>query len=241
VQPSLAVTLCFVAIVLVLFAAVVAAAGRAGRARREDLETTARSMLTTSLGLAAWLAFTTYLAARGWLLDFESMPPPFLVLMAPTAAATVVLAFSRFGSRLVLGLGFPALVGFQVFRIPVEMVLFELHREGVIPEQMTFAGRNFDVLSGLTALVVAVVAMRRPLARWVLAAWNVAGLALLANIVGVAVLSAPFPFRAFHEPPANTLVMHAPWVWLPTFLVQAAFFGHLLVFRKLVGERRASS
>jgi hypothetical protein len=28
-----------------------------------------------------------------------------------------------------------------------------------------------------------------------------------------------------------------PYVWLPTFLVQAALFGHLLVFRALARKR----
>jgi hypothetical protein len=63
--------------------------------------------------------------------------------------------------------------------------------------------------------------------------WNALGLLLLANIVTVAVLSAPSPLRVFRNAPANSWVAHAPWVWLPAVLVQAALFGHLLVFRAL--------
>jgi hypothetical protein len=33
--------------------------------------------------------------------------------------------------------------------------------------------------------------------------------------------------------PANLLPSTFPYVWLPTFLVQAALFGHLLVFRAI--------
>ena len=59
------------------------------------------------------------------------------------------------------------------------------------------------------------------------------GLALLANIVIVSVLSAPVPFRVFMNEPASVFVTTVPYVWLPAILVQAAWFGHLLVFRNL--------
>ena len=57
---------------------------------------------------------------------------------------------------------------------------------------------------------------------------------LVVNIVTIAVLSMPTPLRMFMTEPANTIApTHAPYIWLPVFLVQAALFGHLLVFRKL--------
>jgi hypothetical protein len=62
--------------------------------------------------------------------------------------------------------------------------------------------------------------------------WNVLGLALLANIVAIAVLSTPTLHR-FPEGPPNVLPSTFPWVWLPSFLVQVALGSHLLVFRRL--------
>jgi hypothetical protein len=67
----------------------------------------------------------------------------------------------------------------------------------------------------------------------VVLAWNVLGLALLANIVAVAALSTPVPFRRFLEGPPNLLPGTFPWIWLPSFLVQVALASHLLVFRRL--------
>jgi hypothetical protein len=63
--------------------------------------------------------------------------------------------------------------------------------------------------------------------------WNLVGLGLLINIVIIAILSTPVSFRVFLNEPANTFITHAPYVWLPVFLVQAALCGHLLVFRRL--------
>ncbi|NTV63491.1 MAG: hypothetical protein HGA65_08145, partial [Oscillochloris sp.] len=57
------------------------------------------------------------------------------------------------------------------------------------------------------------------LSRGWLLAWNIAGLALLLNIVVISVLAMPTPFRAFPDGPANTVIATPPYVWLPAFLV----------------------
>jgi hypothetical protein len=165
------------------------------------------------------------------------MPAPVFLMMAAVTLGTVVLAFSPVGGRLVGAVPLAGLVGFQFFRVPLEWVLHRLHTEGVIPVQMTYAGRNFDILSGLTAAMVAFMLVAGRGGKWLVLAWNLMGLALLANIVSIAVLSTPAPFRQFMNEPANRLPSLYPWVWLPTFLVQAALFGHLLVFRALTARR----
>ena len=63
--------------------------------------------------------------------------------------------------------------------------------------------------------------------------WNLCGLALLINIVTIAVLSMPTPLRVFMHGPANTIVAELPFVWIPCVMVQAALFVHILVFRAL--------
>jgi hypothetical protein len=67
-------------------------------------------------------------------------------------------------------------------------------------------------------------------------AWNIMGLALLVNIVVVAILSTP-RFAAFGPDRLNTFVTYPPFVWLPTVLVLAALAGHLIIFRAVRGGR----
>jgi hypothetical protein len=193
--------------------------------------------LYTVLCLAGWLAFSAALAASGWLAGFDARPPHFFVFMVPTALATFALAWSRTGASAAERVGCAALVGFQVFRVPVEWVLFALHRDGVVPVQMSFEGWNFDVLTGLSAPLVAWLAASGRIGSRGLLAWNCAGLALLANIVAIAILSTPTPLRAFWNEPANTFVAGWPWIWLPGFLVPAALLGHLLSLRKIARVR----
>lgn len=217
----------FVAQVLLLAALLVWMARRAAGVRAGQ---------TAAIVLVLWLALTGSLAGMG-LLAFGAVPPPVMVLVTVSTALTTWLGFSRFGTKLVERLPVTVLVGFQGFRVLVEIFLWLGYRDGFVPVQMTFEGRNFDIFSGLLALVVAGLAAQGRLRSSAILAWNLGGLLLLINIVMVAILSMPTPLRQFPNEPANLFVSTAPYVWLPTFLVQAAWLGHLLVFRWLARMR----
>jgi hypothetical protein len=185
---------------------------------------------------ALWLALTGVAAARG-LLHFEP-PPTMLGLIALAFVLSFTLAFSPVGMRIARTLPLAALVGYQSFRIPVELLLHRAYTEGLMPVQMSFAGRNFDIVTGVTALLLGIwLATGRNPPRLVFA-WNTMGVTLLANILIVALLSAPTPFRRFMNEPANTWVTHAPWVWLPAAMVPLAILGHILVYRRLRSDSR---
>ena len=211
---------------------------RAGRTLGEPTAHTGRWRIGAASGLALWLALSGLLAASGLLRDFSRVPPPMLLLATAAGLITLALAASPVGTRLSSGLSVAALVGFQAFRLPLELGLDQLYHAGAIPVQMTIEGRNFDMLSGISALPVAWLAARKRLPTWGLLLWNLLGLGLLLNIVVIALLSTPVPFRAFFNEPANTIISELPFVWLPTVLVQAALLGHLLVFRRLWQELR---
>jgi hypothetical protein len=189
------------------------------------------------LAVAVWLSVPAGIAASGALLRFSARPPAFLVMMPLVTVSTAILARSPLGTRLAAGLGFEALIGFQVFRIVVEGLLTRMYQEGAIPVQMTFYGYNFDILTGLLAAVVAMWARRGDPPRWAILGFNLVGIVLLLNVASIAIMSQPTGLRYFHNEPALTIVATVPYVWLPTFLVQAAWFAHLLVFRRLLLQR----
>jgi hypothetical protein len=95
---------------------------------------------------------------------------------------------------------------------------------------MTFEGRNLDILSGILGTVVALFFIKK---RTVCLLYNLIGLGLLINIVTIAILSMPTPYRVFMEEPANTIVFTWPVVFLPTFLVPLAYGLHFLALRQL--------
>jgi hypothetical protein len=100
---------------------------------------------------------------------------------------------------------------------------------------MTFEGRNFDMLSGVLALVAGYVMWKYPsAAKRAGIIYNLIGLGLLLNIVIVAILSMPTPFRYFMNEPANTIVAWFPFIYLPGVLVVLAFAFHVFSLRQLL-------
>jgi len=184
------------------------------------------------LAALAWLVITGGLGISGLLLNFDSFPPPVLRLVFPTLLVTAIVCCSSLARPWLERWSLAGMIAFQAFRLPLELIMHQAAREGVMPPQMTFTGRNFDILTGLLAIPLALLTARVPKA--VIWLWNLGGLALLINVVGVAILSVPGPYRAFFQEPANLWIGHAPFVWLPAVLVPLALAGHILVARKLL-------
>jgi hypothetical protein len=106
---------------------------------------------------------------------------------------------------------------------------------------MTFEGRNFDILSGITAPVIFYFGfVQKRLDKKILILWNVICLGLLINIVANAVLSAPFPFQQFSFDRPDIAILYFPFVWLPCCIVPIALFSHLAIIRQLIIERKTT-
>jgi hypothetical protein len=187
----------------------------------------------TMLVMLGWLGLVSVLSLRGFYQDFSAIPPRFAFLVLPPLAAVVVLCYSK-GFRQLLAYVPPA------WRIPaslsffVELLLWALFVQNLVPEQMTFEGRNWDILVGITAGFVGYFCLVK--GRWPVSIafwWNIAGLLLVFNIAAVAILSAPTPFRVFMNEPANTIVTYFPIVWLPAVLVPLAFALHFFSLHQL--------
>lgn len=175
------------------------------------------------------------LASMGVLGQWARRPPPFMVMMAVLFALTLWLGLSRLGGRLAASTPLWVLIAAQAFRLPLELVMHHAAVEGLMPVQMSYAGSNMDIVTGATAVVAAVLVRAGMAARAVATVWNVLGIALLFNIIQVAVRSTPV-FRAYGDDRLNTWIADVPYMWLPGVLVPVALLGHLLVFRKLRGN-----
>ncbi len=194
------------------------------------------------LGVAvAWQLAVAGLARAGVLARFDAMPPPLVFLLLGVAICGQALARSSVGATLTHGLPLAALVGFQAFRLPLELLMHQAAVEGVMPAQMTFTGWNFDIVTGASAIVVAVLLALGVGGRRLVVVWNALGTGLLVTIVAIAVASTPV-FSAFGEGPAlNTFIAYLPFTTLPTVMVLLAMAGHVMLWRRLWSERAASA
>ncbi len=220
------------AVLAAILALVRAAARRAGSCQT-------RATWIVGGGLAAWLAVTGTAAAAG-VLRLDGGPPRAVLLPVVAVIGALLVLRGRAGRTLVGAAPRGAVIALQSFRLPVELLLWGLFLAGEIPIQMTFEGRNLDVLVGATAIPVALAAYGAGRRRHRLAiAWHAASIALLLNIVAIAVASTPGPLRIFTDEPANRIIGTFPFVWLPAFLVPAALVGHLVGLRHALAGARS--
>jgi hypothetical protein len=225
--PVLAFILLPVAIAILLVRGSAVAWSRTGQpavATKASLRTAAFTLI--------WMGATLALADSGVFRNWDATPPPFALLVAAILSLGVGIAFSPLGGRLATGLPLWVLVGVQAFRLPLELSMHALVSRGIMPEQMSYSGRNFDIVTGGTAILVAGLVAAGVAGRRLVLAWNMLGLVLLVNIVAVAILSTP-RFAVFGPDRLNTFVTYPPFVWLPAVLVLAALAGHLIIFRAL--------
>ena len=186
--------------------------------------------------LCFWLVIQAVIALNEFYAsDTGGFPPRFIFAILPPFSAILILFLTKRGRSFIDQLPLDNLTNISLVRIPVEIVLYWLFLHKAIPKLMTFEGKNFDILSGISAPFIAYYGFRTgKLTNKVILYWNVFALLLLLNIVVIAFFSAPFAFQAFSFLQPNIAILHFPFVWLPCFLVPLIFFGHLVSIRQLL-------
>lgn len=187
------------------------------------------------------LVVQTILGLKGVYQNTSSFPPPLPLLIGPGLIGIIILFLTRRGRKLIDSFDQRWMTWLSVIRVPVEFVLLTLFIYKQVPQVMTFEGRNFDILSGLSAPFIAYFGYtKRKISRPALVLWNFICLGLLLNVVIHAVLAVPGPLQriAFDQP--NVAVLYFPFVWLPGFVVPAVLFTHLVNIRQLLNAQPSS-
>lgn len=194
-----------------------------------------RNFIIVPSVLVFWLGLLAVLSLEGFFLNFDSVPPKFAFIIIPVVLAIVFFVFSGKLDNILKKIPMAWLINFQMFRIAMEIILWLLFVENIIPVQMTFEGYNFDILVGLSAPIISYLLYKRGKARYTIVfVWNILGIAVLTNIVTIAIISTPSVFRYFMNEPTNTMIAYYPFVWLPGFVVPLALLMHLASIRQII-------
>lgn len=196
----------------------------------------AGSLSKINLGiLGLWLLLQAVLSYVGFYTVTNTTPPRFVLLALPAVLLIIFLFITAKGRVYLNNLDAKTITLLHVVRIPVELCLYWLFLHKSIPQLMTFEGRNFDILAGLTAPVIFYFGyVKNKLGKTLLLLWNFICLGLLLNIVINAVLSAPSNFQQFAFEQPNTAILYFPFVWLPCCIVPLVLLAHLVCIRKLL-------
>ncbi len=192
------------------------------------------------VGTICWLLILAGLASLDFFTDFQQLPPRIFLAFVPPFMLMLCLVFSSKFTRLLQHIPPAWLIYIQSFRLLMELSLWLGFLAGAVPFQMTFEGFNFDIVTGVTALLAAPLFFGR--GRFLFfetIIWNISGMLLLFNIVLISIISTPSPLRIFFNEPANTMIANFPFIWIPGFIVPFALAMHLFSIRQMIASKRA--
>jgi hypothetical protein len=214
--------------------------GLSRAARRSGLAQPRTLAASVAVGLVVWLGATAALAGSGVLADWSAFPPRWPLLPLAAVVTFFLLGGTRIFRRLLVEVPPWQPVALQTFRVGVELAFWRLYAEGFAPAQVTFEGRNFDALVGLTAPLMAAGIAAGWIGPRATIAWNLLGLALLFNAIGTVATSTPGPLHVNWPGEPFTAVAAWPVVWIPALLAPAAIFLHIVSIRQALARLSAS-
>ena len=182
-----------------------------------------------------WTVLQSIIGLSGVYQDTDTMPPKLMIFgILPSLILILTVFFTKKGKLFINQLNIKNLTYFHSIRIAVEVLLGLLFYYGVVSIYMTLEGTNFDLLSGITAPIVAYVAFKKGTGnRDILLAWNSIGLLLLVNVVVTAIFASPSPFQKLSFKQPNIAILYFPFNLLPTVIVPIVLFSHLAAIKRL--------
>ena len=190
---------------------------------------------TVFLIISIWLVIQGILSLTGFYLVTNSIPPRVFLFILPPLLPIIVLFFTSGGRRFMDRMEPGTLTLLHTIRIPVEFVLYWLYLDKQVPKLMTFAGGNYDIISGITApLIFYLGFVHKLVGKNIILLWNLLCLFLLFLIVRHAIFSVPSSFQKFGFDQPNIAILHFPYAWLPSCIVPMVLFSHLAMIRRLI-------
>ncbi|WP_414517452.1 hypothetical protein [Nostoc sp. PCC 9305] len=176
----------------------------------------------------SWLLYAGTLGYKGIIASI--IPPGPVLLLIPVVLLAIFLVrypgVKEFASKIPAWL----LIGLQGFRVFVEIALYELYQNRLVPLMLTFEGSNFDIFVGLSAPLVAWLYTSRRINDSVVRLWSIMGIVLLTNVIIRSLLT--FTGIIKTEIP-NLGIGIFPFTFLPGLLAPFAMYLHIIFLRSL--------
>lgn len=181
----------------------------------------------------AWILLSSLPVLSG-----AALNKPFPILMIYFVASNLMAIFfglSNIGKSIAQSVPIRFIILFQCFRLPLELILHSWVEQGTIPNTMTWTGLNFDIITGILAILFYFICRKYQKSAII---FNVIGFLLLINVARVAIFSSPLPFAWSDIHPPLQLGMYFPFSLIVTVCVAGALLGHILLFRALKFQRQ---
>lgn len=193
-----------------------------------------KSSKKITLLLIGWSLIQCIVASSGFYHDTESFPPHFLVAIIPPFLLVWLGVYRKQKLPIDNSNCFLFSTLTHSIRLPVELTLFYLFQYGMVPELMTFEGRNFDILAGITAPFISWFYTKRKISNRILLYWNIISLLLVLFVLVNGILSARLPIQILALDNPTIGLEYAPFVLLPSLIVPVVVYTHIIDIIKLL-------
>lgn len=189
------------------------------------------------LVLLLWTTYLILIVNSGLLLNLKVPYIPLLIVIP----ALLIIFYSTSRPAFKVAMGHTPLsysVYVQSFRILVEFMIYGAFLEKVLPESVTFKGLNFDLLVGVSALLVGLLIQKEKIGWKGVLAWNLISVLVLGMTIYT--FATFFYFSDGQLSDSNLRFLNFPYILLPGILVPYALFYHLVSIRKCLTERSSA-
>jgi len=189
-----------------------------------------RKKIILVMGLVAWQLYI-FLLGQTELLSSLELPPRFVIfLIGPAFLFTGIFIYSNRNAIWLKHIPKSWLIYLQSFRIFVETLFVFSVAQGVLHQNVTIEGYNFDMILGLTAPLIAFLAFEKKIfSIKMVIAWNYLGLLVLASVIFLFLTTVFFP--GFYGSDSNLMPLEFtkyPYTLVAGFLMPVAVFIHVL-------------
>lgn len=186
-----------------------------------------------TLIIITWSIFQSILAMTGFYKNTDLIPPRFLLVILPAFSFLLYGLSSRPLNWILRNRKTELSTFLHTVRIPIEIVLFYLFTYKMVPELMTFEGRNYDIIAGITAPIIGILWMKKTIGRPAMIVWNILALCLVLFILFNGILSSELPIQMFGFDQPNKAVNYFPFILLPATVVPIVIYTHITDLIKL--------
>ncbi len=192
-----------------------------------EWKSNSRKVIIFLLGL---LAYIVILSTTQVLTNY-GLPPRFLFfIFIPFVLFCIFFYRKKKNNAFIQSIPLHWTTLYQSFRIPVEVLLSYTFLQGIIPEEASFHGYNFDIAIGVSAIGIGYLIYKtgskyKSLLRF----WNVLGIAMVLFVAFIVATSIYRPqIWGFSSPAVSKEFLQLPYLLIPVFLAPSAIFMHVV-------------
>ena len=186
--------------------------------------------------IIVWSLIHSILAYNEFYRVIDTTPPRFALVIIPSFFAIVYGLLPKQRDWMLANRNLKISTFLHSVRLPVEIVLFYLYTYTMIPKLMTFEGRNFDILAGISAILTGILFVKQKIGLKPLLYWNYFGLILILFIFINGILAAETPIQQFAFEQPNKGMTYFPFILVPATIVPLVIYTHITDIIKIKND-----